>query len=144
MSAPLRTYDLKHVNLVVGSFSITGFGDGDAVTIEPVESVGEVTHGADGQATFSRSNVTTHTVTINVQATSRAYKDLMSLYATQKDEAPIEELPFLMEDEITGDLVRSRYFVFTDTPGITKAKSVSAAEIKGIINKPTIRYGASL
>lgn len=144
MSAPLRTYDLKRVNLVIGTFPITGFADGDAISIEPAESVGEVTHGADGDATFSRSNVTTHNVTINVQATSAAYKDLMGLYAVQRLQAPIEELPFLMEDEITGDLVRSRYFVFTDTPGITKAKSVSGAEIKGFINKPTIKYGVNL
>lgn len=144
MSAPLRTYDLGKVNLVIGSFSITGFGDGDAVTIEPIEAVGEVTHGADGHATFSRSNVRTHTVTISLMATSKAYKNLMSLYEVQRLEAPIEELAFLMEDEITGDLVRSRYFVFTDVPGITKAKTVSGVEIKGVINNPTIKYGDSL
>ncbi len=144
MATPLRTYDLKQVTLVVGTFSITGFADGDAVTIEPVESVGELTHGADGEATFSRTNVTTHTVTINVQSTSSAYKDLMALYAIQRLQSPIEELPFLMQDGITGDLVRSRHFVFTDVPGITKAKSVSAAEIKGFIAKPTIKYGVNL
>ena len=144
MGAPLRTYDLGKVNLVIGSFAITGFGDGDAVTIEPVEAAGEVTHGADGEATFSRSNVKTHTVTISLMATSRAYKDLMDLYEVQRLEAPIAELPFLMQDEITGDLVRSRYFVFTDVPSITKSKTVSGVEIKGFITKPTIRYGASL
>jgi hypothetical protein len=77
-------------------------------------------------------------------ATSKAYKDLMGLYDVQRLEAPIAELPFLMQDEITGDLVRSRYFVFTDVPSITKAKTVSGVEIKGFINRPTIVYGANL
>jgi hypothetical protein len=142
--APLRTYDLARVNLVIGTFAISGFGDGDAIVIEPVESAGEVTHGADGDATFSRSNVKTHTVTISLMATSKAYKDLMGLYDVQRLEAPIAELPFLMQDEITGDLVRSRYFVFTDVPAITKSKTVSGVEIKGFINRPTIVYGANL
>ena len=144
MSNPLRTCDLKHVNIVVGTFSISGFGDGDALTIEPVESLGEMIHGADGHPTWSRSNVKTHTVTLNMQSTSTAYKNLMALCEAQQAEGAIEELPFLMEDEINGDFVRSRHFIFSDRPGFTKAKSVSAAEIKGFITQPTNKYGVNL
>lgn len=144
MPAPVGTYDLNACTLMIGTFQVSGFGEGDGITIEPVEDAQVPTFGIGGAVAVSRSGVTAHNVTINVLTTSKSYKHLSDLLEAQFAETPIQALAFRLMDPGNGDSVSDSHFVFTARPAMSKGKTVASVDFKGVLPSPTIRRGADL
>lgn len=125
MPSPAKRYDLKLVQLILGGYPIEGFGESDAVSIEPVSGVTESSVGADGQVTYSSTNDNRAKVTITVRENSVAHKHLHTLLEAQRAAPILAALPFLLLDPISGERISSQQFVFTGRPTVTKSKTVS-------------------
>lgn len=143
---PLKTYDLKSVYLIIGGYRIGGYGAEGGIEFEFGAPIGEPTIGADGAAVFSRNNDDSMTCRITVLETSKSYRDLATLMAAQREEAPIEALNFLMRDDINGDQVKDQYATFMERPAPSKAKK--AGERVFVLFLPnaasTAQFGASI
>jgi hypothetical protein len=74
-----KTYDPKSVKVLVAGFPITGYADGDFVTIEPSGEDYTMTTGADGEVTRVKQNNFAGTITLTLQASSGANDILNSL-----------------------------------------------------------------
>ena len=68
-----KTYDLGAVVCTLGPVGIGGYGEEGGLEFEQASVIGEVTVGATGLSTFSRSNNKDMIVTITVMETSLAY-----------------------------------------------------------------------
>jgi len=65
-----KTYDLKKVILTVNGIPVTGFQDGDAVSVEFDSETWTKTVGSDGEVCRSRTNNNTGKVTITLMYSS--------------------------------------------------------------------------
>ncbi len=64
-------YDPKEVDVIVAGITMTGFGDGDKVVIEPVTKEEFKSHaGVDGDVSFSKVNDDRHTCLIRLKQSS--------------------------------------------------------------------------
>jgi len=68
----LKTYNLKEVILTVNGIPVSGFGDGDAVTVEFSEEAWTMVVGADGEVTRSRTNNESGSFQVTLMQTSEA------------------------------------------------------------------------
>lgn len=126
MAASLpKLYDLTQVVLIVGGYTISGFGDGGAVEIAPVSAAAESSIGADGQATYSRTNDRRAKVTITVRQNSLAHRNLGTLFEAQQAAPRLLPSAFLLIDSATGERMSAAYFVFTERPTIAHGKAIS-------------------
>ena len=46
MGTPARTYDFRKVDLIIGGFDISGYGEDDGIEVEWASEAGAVTWGA--------------------------------------------------------------------------------------------------
>lgn len=127
---PVKTYDFKAVALILGGFTITAFGEDGGVEIEPDADVAEFSVGADGQVTISRSNNKAMVATITVRESGNGYRILGELLEAQEAQTPIAALPFIMQDEITGERVSDESAVFIGRPTIAKNATVGDREFR--------------
>lgn len=127
---PVKMYDLKAVALIIGGFTITGYGDDGGMEIEPNADVAEFAVGADGEVTVSRTNDKSMIATITVRETSRGYRILGELLAAQEAATPIPSLPFLMQDPISGERVTDENAVFLGRPTIAKGRTAGDREFR--------------
>lgn len=68
----VKTYDFKEVSVLFGGQQLTGFAEGDSVTVEPDADDYALQMGADGEGTRSKSNNQAATITIRLQQGSAA------------------------------------------------------------------------
>lgn len=68
----LKTYNFKQVAVIVGGRQITGFAEGDAVTVERNEDSWTLQVGAEGESTRSKSNNRSGKVTLRLQQASES------------------------------------------------------------------------
>jgi hypothetical protein len=143
--ATVKTFDLSKCIFTVGSLTLSGFGETDAVELEQMEDLAETKPSADG-ATFTvvRSGVKGLNGTITLMTTSLAYKQLAELMEEQADETSIVALPFFLLDPANGDQAFGQYCVFTKRPGMSKKKSVSEAVFGISLPNGKLEYGAYL
>lgn len=138
------SYDLNQCFVIVGSYRIEGFGEGDVITIEPRADVGDVTVGADGTSAFYRNNNPVHDVKLILLSTSKGHKNLAAAFDAQNSEDEITRLRFSCEDTLNGDKVVEKNALFKSRPKIVRgAGGVSSAEWSIILPNPTITYGAN-
>jgi hypothetical protein len=98
--APLKTYDLDKVLIIINGIRLTGFGEDAAIAFEPQSNIGEHTVSADGQVTFSRNNDKRVLATITLRETSKAVRDLYALLLAQNAQPAILPMPFFMQDTL--------------------------------------------
>lgn len=128
---PVKTYDFKHVRLVIGTRTLTGYGEDGGIEVEPNSDVAEFSVDADGGVTVSVSNDKSMIATITVRESGRGYRELGELLATQ--EALGGRIPgysFAMFDEISGETVSDGAAVFIGRPTISKNKTVGDREFR--------------
>lgn len=68
--AEVKSYDFKQVSVIFGGRIITGFAEGDAITVAHDEDDFTLKVGADGEATRSKSNNRAATITLRLMQTS--------------------------------------------------------------------------
>jgi len=78
-------YSFKNVAVVVDGQAATGFWDGDdAFVAAPVDDIGSLVTGANGDGIFSQRAGTPHTLTLRLMHTSPTHKLLMQKWARQR------------------------------------------------------------
>lgn len=118
MPTPGKTHDLARVTLIIGGYTITGYGEGGAISVEPLSPAMESSVGQDGQATYARSNDHRAKVTITVRQNSRAHRDLHALQVAQ-DQAPVPaNIAFLLIAADTGERIADSQALFMERPAI--------------------------
>ena len=120
-----KTYDLSAVVCTLGPVSIGGYGEEGGLEFEQGAPIGEVTVGATGLATFSRSNNKDMIVTITVMETALSY-NLLGQQMKVQENTPfvIVPLPFFMRDFITGEQIAAASAFYLERPTITKGRTV--------------------
>jgi 5-hydroxyisourate hydrolase-like protein (transthyretin family) len=134
----LKTYDLKLVALIIGTETITGYGEDGGVEIEPNSDIAEATPGADGEYTLSRTNDKGHTATITVRETSRGYRILRELQQAQDLELKVAGLTFTMMDPISGETVSDDQAAFLTQPTMAKNREAGEREFTLLLPNPII------
>ena len=121
-----RRFNPAHVQISIGGTRVTGFGEDDIVTIEPVTAEAMTsTQSADGDAQAYGVNVDNrHRVTLMLSAHSAARARLHDLRRTQQeaDSGVIAALNFRFYDPSNGDKVVSRLCMFMNRPGMAAKK----------------------
>jgi len=75
-----RTYDPQTVVITVGSVIVSGFGDGDFITVNYDEDRYNVKAGADGEVARAKNANRMGTFEITLSATSAANAELSSIF----------------------------------------------------------------
>lgn len=119
----LYTYDFKQVACILGGQILTGFAEGDdAIKVEYDNEEFGLTVGADGEATRSKSNNRSATVTLKFQKTSPS-NDILN--------------GFLQADRLSNGGIQP--FACKDNNG----REVHAAESMWIQKAPPASHGAN-
>ena len=117
----MQTFDFKKVALVIGGRLITGFAEGEAITVERDEDTWTLQVGSDGEATRSKSNNRAGKVTFRVKGASTANAILTG---------------FIKADELNnGGLIP---MMLKDNSGA----SLYSAEQGYLVKPPSAGYGA--
>jgi len=146
MGAPLKTYDLLSVFLIVNGERITGFAEDDAISFENGADIVEHAAGADGQVTVSRSNDKRLIATITLAETSLAYKQLGAQLQAQEAEASIQRREFLLIDNISGDRVSDEFATFISRPVLDKGRTFGTREFQILLpnGAENMKYGTNI
>lgn len=138
-----KTYDFKKVAVLVGGVPISGFIDGDAVTVEMADDQWEMVTGADGEATRSKKNNYSGTITIRLQASSLSNDYLQGLQ--KLDEATgLGQVPIMLKDLFGTTLVFAPQCWVKKSPGATFGRSNSQREWAFDSGKILINLGGNL
>lgn len=144
MSGVFNSWDLKEVYLVVGGERIGGFGDDDAIQIEPNADAVTMTTGADGETVGSRTNDRSHVVTLSLMQTSQGYRDLYAQFVEQQGEQRISRRAFRLYDANTGFVCRSDHAIFLNNAIPTFSKEAGSIEIRIGLPSPDFEVPLSI
>ena len=131
-----KTYDLKRLLTIVGTFDVKGYGDGDAVSIEWDSDLVEITKKADGGSVYSRLNDRGCMITFTLNQTSPSIPLFQALIEVQHGDqigiAPPAVLPtpFFMFDPVTGDQWNSAQCVVVSRPAPSKGRTIGDVTIQ--------------
>lgn len=99
----VKTYDFKQVAAVLGARTLTGFAEGDSISLEYESNLFNTTIGADGEATRSKTNNRSAKVTIKLLKTSLA-NDILNEYYQADLLSNGGIFPFLLKDNNGSEL----------------------------------------
>lgn len=117
MPTPLKTYDLKLVQFVLGGRDISGYAEDGGLEIAPSADVGTPAVGSVGDAVFSRSNNFSGLVTVTLGEWTQGYSDLSQLMQVQERiPGALTPLDLLIFDPLNGDKFTDRWAAFTKRP----------------------------
>jgi hypothetical protein len=141
-------YDLTKVQFSLGGERLSGSGQGAAsgglVTFSPNAARMERTSGADGFQSYSRNNDNSWKAEVTVTRGSKAYKTMSDQLSTQKGQYPIESLPLLCYDPVSGDRISSQYTIFMEEPEMGFGATNGEATFILDLPSPTVRRGLSI
>lgn len=120
MATPLRTYSPDKVSVVVGDRPITGFSEGESISVERDNDTFSDVSGMTGEVARTKSNDKRGTVTLTLMQTSPDNEYLSGLAA---------------EDEATG--TKTFNILVRDQDG----QSLHEAETAWIVKPATATYG---
>lgn len=93
----LKTYNAKKVAVICGSFNLSGFNDGDFVSVEYNEDAWTLQKGADGESARSKSNNYSAKIKVTCMQTSSANQILQDFFNSDKlSDAGV--FPFTVKD----------------------------------------------
>ena len=78
--ATVTTYDFKNTSVMIDGFFVSGYADGDAISIAYRGDGVALTIGAAGDGEYSQSNDNSAEVTLSLQRTSAAQDYIEGLY----------------------------------------------------------------
>ena len=79
-----EVYNFKKVTTIVNGFIVTGYMDGEPISVSKNEDDISTHVGADGEVTWSESADETGTITINLKQTSAVLPNFIALRKSQK------------------------------------------------------------
>ena len=122
----LKTYDFRKVALLVSGVPISGFAEGDAISVEFPESWTKQI-GAGGAHTRSRNNDQSAQLTITLQQTSSSNAFLAGLAAAD-EVTGLPILGVLIKDLRGNDLLAAPQAYVSQKPGLTYGKDSGSRE----------------
>jgi hypothetical protein len=96
--AALKTYDFARVLVLLGGVPITGFADGESITVRPNGDRYSSTKGNDGDVVHSRVNDDTYTVVLRLQAQSPGNAILLAQHVLDAA-GNSGVVPFILRDQ---------------------------------------------
>jgi hypothetical protein len=136
----MATYSFEACKLSIGGLLISGYGEGGTITFNWDEDVWTVSTGADGETTYSYNANKALTMTVTVKNTSKGYRDLSALQATQEASAklgiPLVVMPVAFVDPFLGDTIGGNLGVILNRPNIEKGKAAGDVEFRVHISNP--------
>uniref|UniRef100_A0A6M3M9I2 Uncharacterized protein n=1 Tax=viral metagenome TaxID=1070528 RepID=A0A6M3M9I2_9ZZZZ len=136
-----KHHNLDAVIASLGGILLSGYGDSDALTIEPNSDSADVSVGADGETVVNVINDDNYLLTIHLMETSAAVVQLDVLYKAQRTAmriGPLLPQPFRMSDPISGESVSTDRTVFLRPPDRSKGSKSGMREYKLLLSAPTI------
>ena len=124
-----KSYNIGRVQCIIGGFRMQGLGDDGGFSFEPSEDqiIGSV--GADGEATISRSNNKSGTLTVTLKETSDSNQILEDFLNAQDVGTGLAyNVPVQLYDPSTGEGVTSRESAIMGYPTRSKNKEASERE----------------
>lgn len=101
--AKSSAYSQLNVTCMLDGVRVLGFWDGDdAIVVEPNTDVGQMLVGADGSSIFSQSADESAKITLRLQHTSPAHRNLMQKWQRQRA-AALDGFPFSVLDTRSGE-----------------------------------------
>ena len=141
-----KTYDLKRTICTVGTFTVSGYGETDAIGFEWDSPLVETTKKADGGTVYSRLNDRGCTVTFTLSQTSKALPLFQALIEAQHGDQTgltpplVIPTPFFFLDPVTGDQMNSAECIVMDRPAFPKGRTVGTTTIR--VHIPDAKYTA--
>lgn len=124
----LKTYNLMHCIVLVGGLPVSGFSDGDAVTVEFESDIWSEVVGADGEVTRSATNDRRASITFHLKDTSSLNPYFRAKVLAARNAGMGDVFPVMIKDLNLGEkLVSPQTWVKSD-PGMTKARESSDRE----------------
>lgn len=141
-------YNLALVQVTIGDFRVTGWGESDAATVAPMSDLAESVVSADGgHVAISQINDPRWEATLTVMRGTAAYRLLCEKLQAQQDAAlqgAVPALSFQIFDPVSGDKIASRFARFMRWPDLTFSKTVSEAEFMILLPNPAITAGGNI
>ena len=126
-------FSLPLCTLMIGPYTITGFGDGDVISFDPVTDVFGHEVGADGKTVVYSENDYRVNVTLIVTAQSGAYNTMGALLQAQQASGIPTPLPFYFVDPSTGTTISDSDFIFTKYPAMKFSKKDGSRTFGGLL-----------
>lgn len=125
----MKTYDFKKITCIFGPVTLSGFAEGDGISLEPEEDIYKVKKGCDGQTTRSRTNNDDFSGTIKFMATSDSKAQFQDLTLRN---AALSTLtyPFRLESPATGETIASANAFVMRLPNFDYGQEVGEREYK--------------
>jgi len=144
---PLKTYDLKLVQFIIGGRDISGYAEDGGIEIAPMADVGTPAVGSVGDAVFSRSNNFAGIITVTVGEWTNGYTDLAQIMSIQElIPGALAPLNVLVFDPLNGDKFSDRWAAFTKRPngdkGAVAGERVFEIFCPNLFNPTQVVYGA--
>lgn len=127
MTTQVTAYSMLNVAATLDGRIVIGFFDGDAVVVEQVDDTGTGLVGADGSGIFSQSASRAATITLRLQHTSPAHKQLLEKWAVQRS-GRIIGFPFDVVDGLSNEGGSTPKAFIQSAAGDTKAEEASVRE----------------
>lgn len=126
MSESARVFSLQKCVLVFGSLIMGGFGEGDAITIEPASDDWTATEGVDGSTAFSDSGSSLFNCKVKLLQTSPNNGVFTAVYQAQR--ASKIAIPFFYKDIGGADLFKSSRAMIQKMPSLVRGSKISTQE----------------
>lgn len=123
----LKTFDFKKVVCAVNGIPISGFADGDAITIEFDEDNWAKFVGADETVTRVKQNRRDGKITLRLQPSSSSNRDIARL-ARLDEEVGLFPVKILITDLLLGDTIFANEAWVMKDPGRTLGRDLNDVE----------------
>ena len=98
-----KTYDFKQVACILGTRQITGFAEGDSISVEYESNLFNTVVGADGEATRAKANNRSAKITLRMLKTSLG-NDILNEYYQADLLSNGGTFPFMLKDNNGSEL----------------------------------------
>lgn len=144
----IHDYNLAAVQVILGSFRITGWAEDDAVSIVPSSDLIESASSGDGShVAISRTTDPRHTATLTVMRGTAAFRQIMEALQDQvaeSDAGAVSPLAFQVYDPVEGTKISEANARFVRQPDLTFGRATGTAEFQLLLPSPTIVAGSAV
>lgn len=114
MAQNIGTFDFKKLNIIFGGAQISGFADGDSLSVKEENNAFNSASGADGYIDRVKNNANFLTITIKLRQTSPTNQVLSALHAVDRSQST--PLPLLIKDRLGTTLISTAQAWITKFP----------------------------
>jgi hypothetical protein len=123
-----KNYDFKSVDCIFGGQKAFGYQDADdAVSVEYDNDDWDLTVGADGESTRSKSNKLSATIKLKLQSTS-AFNDVLNGFLQADRNNNSGTAPFLLKDRLGRELAAAESAWIQKAPPASHGNKVGTRE----------------